>query len=95
MQEHALLDRVLLIYEEIARRLEDGSRLDPDVLAQAARTIRQFIEQYHEELEEEQVFPRFEKAGPLAGLVTVLLEQHAAGVPDRTDPRLRDRRRLR
>ncbi|HMA52863.1 MAG TPA: hemerythrin domain-containing protein, partial [Acidobacteriota bacterium] len=79
MQEHALLSRVLLVYEEIVRRLEKSDALDPDILVRAAGTIRRFIEEYHEKLEEEQVFPRFVKTGPLAGLVGVLLEQHRAG----------------
>jgi cytochrome c peroxidase len=79
MQEHALLSRVMLVYEEIVRRLENGGRLDPDVLRRAALTVRHFVEQYHEKLEEEHVFPRFGKTGPLADLVSVLLEQHRAG----------------
>ena len=79
MQEHALLERVLLIYEEMARRLEAGKPADPEVLGRAASIIRLFIEEYHERLEEERVFPLFEKAGPLAELVRVLREQHRAG----------------
>ena len=79
MQEHALLSRVLLVYEEIARRAESGDRPDPGILRQAAGIIQRFVEQYHEKLEEEQVFPRFEKSGPLAELISVLLEQHGAG----------------
>jgi hemerythrin-like domain-containing protein len=78
MQEHALLERVLLVYEEIARRLEKGGEPPPGVLAQTAGIVRRFIEQYHEKDEEEHVFPLFKKGG-LAGLVKVLLEQHAAG----------------
>ncbi len=79
MQEHALLSRVLLVYEEIVRRAENGDRPNPDILKQAAGIIRHFVEQYHEKLEEEQVFPRFGTSGPLADLVSVLLEQHRAG----------------
>ncbi|MGZ5423649.1 MAG: cytochrome c peroxidase [Candidatus Aminicenantales bacterium] len=79
LQEHALLSRVLLVYEEIVRRAENDDRPDPDILRGAARIIGRFVEQYHEKLEEEQVFPRFAKAGPLADLVSVLLEQHRAG----------------
>ena len=79
MQEHALLARILLIYEEVARRLEKEDCPDPDILARAAGTIRRFVEQYHEKLEEEHVFPRFKEPSPLAGLVKVLLEQHKAG----------------
>jgi hemerythrin-like domain-containing protein len=79
MQEHALLNRVLLIYEEAARRLEGQKTLDPDVLAKSAKIIRHFIEKYHEKLEEDYVFPRFERAGKLLELVSVLRAQHEAG----------------
>ncbi len=79
MQEHALLSRVLLIYEEAIRRLEGGKALDPGLLMRAARVIRDFTEDYHEKDEETYVFPRFRKAGQQTELVAVLLEQHKAG----------------
>lgn len=41
--------------------------------------IRYFIEDYHEKLEEDFLFPRFEKANKLTGLVRVLIVQHKAG----------------
>lgn len=37
------------------------------------------MENYHEKLEEDYLFPRFEKAGKLVDLVKVLLAQHHAG----------------
>ena len=45
----------------------------------AAKIVRTFIEDYHERLEEDHLFPRFEKAGKLVDLVKVLREQHEAG----------------
>lgn len=41
--------------------------------------LRDFVEQYHEALEERHVFPQFEKRGRLIELVRVLREQHQAG----------------
>jgi len=79
MREHGVLNRVLLVYEEGARRLEGDEDPHIDVLAAAAALIRRFIEGYHEKLEETQLFPRFEKAGKLVDLVSVLRQQHAAG----------------
>jgi hemerythrin-like domain-containing protein len=79
MREHGVLNRVLLVYEEGARRLDGQEDPRPDVLAAAAALIRRFIEGYHEKLEEAQLFPRFEKAGKLVDLVSVLRQQHAAG----------------
>jgi hemerythrin-like domain-containing protein len=79
MREHGLLNRVLLIYDESARRLDAKTELNPESLAKAAGIIRHFIEEYHEKLEEEQLFPRFEKAGKLLDLVATLRAQHQAG----------------
>ena len=79
MREHGVLSRALMIYDEIIARLAKGEKYDPDVLAGTAGLIRRFIEEYHEKLEENYVFPRFEKAGKFADLVKILLEQHWAG----------------
>ncbi len=79
MREHGVLDRILLIYEEGLRRLDSRQDFDPVVLAQSAQVVRRFIEDYHEKLEEDHLFTRFEKAAQLVELVTVLREQHQAG----------------
>jgi hemerythrin-like domain-containing protein len=79
MREHGVLNRILLIYEESCRRLDGNKDLEPAVVAGAAKIIRTFIEGYHEKLEEDRLFPRFEKAGKLVLLVKTLREQHAAG----------------
>ena len=79
MREHGVLKRVLLIYGEGLRRIEANEELPPQALADAGRIIRNFIEDYHEKLEENFLFPRFEKARQLVELVQVLREQHQAG----------------
>ncbi len=79
MREHGVLNRILLIYEEGLRRLDAGKDFAPEILSGAAGIVRRFIEEYHEKLEEENLFPRFEKAGKLVDLVAVLREQHRAG----------------
>lgn len=79
MREHGVLNRILLIFEEGARRLEKGEDAKPATLATSAGIIRRFVEDYHEKLEEDHIFPRFEKAGKLVDLVKVLREQHKAG----------------
>lgn len=79
MREHGALNRILLVYEESARRIEAGAALPPDALANAAGIIRRFVEDYHEKLEEDFLFPRFEKAGKLVDLVATLRKQHQAG----------------
>jgi hypothetical protein len=41
--------------------------------------VRKFVEDYHEKLEENSIFPEFEKAKKLTDLVNVLKEQHRSG----------------
>ncbi|MGE5445587.1 MAG: hemerythrin domain-containing protein [Ignavibacteriales bacterium] len=73
MREHGVLNRVLLIYEEVLRRLASSKPdLKPEVLSDPAGIIRHFIEDYHEKLEENYLFSRFEKAGKYIDLVNVL-----------------------
>ena len=79
MREHGLLNRILLIYDEGIRRLAPGKEFPAAVIASAAGIVRKFVEDYHEKLEEDSIFPRFEKAGRLVDLVRVLREQHQAG----------------
>ncbi len=79
MREHGVLRRVMLVYDEAARRLEGRQEVPLDVVASGAGIVRRVIEDYHEKLEEEFLFPRFEKAGKLTDLVGVLRAQHKAG----------------
>jgi hemerythrin-like domain-containing protein len=79
MREHGVLNRILLIYDEGVRRILAGQELPPDALHLAARLVRDFIEEYHERLEERWVFPRFERAGKELALVKVLTHQHDRG----------------
>jgi hemerythrin-like domain-containing protein len=89
MREHGVLSRILLIYEEILRRVKTNKTFPAEVLSSSAGIVRRFIEDYHEKLEEEHLFPRFEKAGKLVELVKVLREQHEAG--RRLTDQIRDR----
>jgi hemerythrin-like domain-containing protein len=79
MREHGVLNRILLIYDEHLRRLTAKQTFDGSVLAGATDIIRHFVEEYHEKLEEDFLFPRFRKAGKLVTLVDTLLAQHKAG----------------
>jgi hemerythrin-like domain-containing protein len=79
MREHGLLRRILLIYQEWAKRLWTNKIDRIDTLAESGRIVRSFVEDYHEKLEEEYLFPRFKKMGKLVDLVDVLLQQHQTG----------------
>jgi hemerythrin-like domain-containing protein len=79
MREHGVLNRILLIYDEYLRMLAAKRPFDGSVLTSAADILRHFVEEYHEKLEEEFLFPRFRKAGKFVGLVDTLQAQHKAG----------------
>ncbi|MGA7514545.1 MAG: hemerythrin domain-containing protein, partial [Candidatus Sulfotelmatobacter sp.] len=79
MREHGVLNRILLIYDDHLRMLAAKQTFDGSILVNAADIIRHFVEEYHEKLEEEFLFPRFRKAGKLVSLVDTLLAQHKAG----------------
>ncbi len=79
MREHGVLNRLLLIYQEISRRIDNHEPFPLQVLTDAAQIARDFLENYHERLEEQYVFPKFESAKQLVDLVRTLKEQHEAG----------------
>jgi hypothetical protein len=75
MREHGVLNRILLIFEEVGRRIQEREAFPLDVVTGSAGMVRRFIEDYHERLEEDHLFPRFEAAGRLVDLVGVLRTQ--------------------
>ncbi len=78
MREHGALARILLVYEAAIAR----PSLDPTITAavhRAADLVSTFIEQYHEKLEEDFIFPLLERAGKHTDLVRTLRAQHIAG----------------
>lgn len=79
MREHGVLNRILLIYDEAIRRIQASEKFDPAVVSKSAGIIKSFIEDYHEKLEEDHIFPRFEQAGKLVELTVNLRAQHAMG----------------
>jgi hemerythrin-like domain-containing protein len=79
MREHGVLNRILLIYEEGLRRLRSKEDVPPEIFHKPAQLVRKFVEDYHEKLEENFIFPEFEKQKKLVDLVKVLREQHQAG----------------
>jgi hemerythrin-like domain-containing protein len=79
MQEHGLLNRVLLIYDSCRAHLTNKESFNTKMITNAAGIIRTFVEDYHEKQEENYLFPRFEKANHLKDLVQTLRRQHQAG----------------
>jgi hemerythrin-like domain-containing protein len=79
MREHGVLNRIMLIYDEALRRIQGKEKFDPAVITKSAGLIKSFIEDYHEKLEEDHIFPRFEQSGKLVELTVNLRAQHAMG----------------
>ena len=79
MQEHGLLNRLLLIYDTCRVNIINKNSYPPHSLFSAVTIIKTFVEDYHEKQEENYLFPRFIKAHQLTDLVQVLLQQHRAG----------------
>jgi hemerythrin-like domain-containing protein len=79
MREHGVLNRILLIYDEVHGRIQAKKDFDPAVIGSAAGLIKSFIEDYHEKLEEDHIFPRFEQAGKMIEITVALRAQHAIG----------------
>jgi hemerythrin-like domain-containing protein len=79
MTDHGVLKRILLIYRESVRRLQSGDNLDPAAPFHAAQMVHDYIEDFHEGIEEGYVFPRLLRAGRLEDTVHTLLTQHDRG----------------
>jgi len=82
MREHGVLRRILILYREVAARLQvSADEVDAGAINDATRLFQDFGERYHEQLLEEQhIFPILRKAGAdSANLVDILLSQHQRG----------------
>ncbi len=79
MREHGLLNRMLLIYDAAIARIGNNEEFNPGYINQTATIVQNFVEDYHEKLEEDYVFPRLEKANRLADLTAILRKQHNSG----------------
>jgi hemerythrin-like domain-containing protein len=82
MREHGVLRRALLVYtESIPKIRANATSLDAGALYRTGVLFRDFGENYHEKmLEEQHIFPVVHKAGgQMAMLSDTLLAQHARG----------------
>lgn len=79
MREHGLLARLLLVYDNLATKLAAHEPFEHAILADGLEIMHAFIQEYHEKLEEQYIFPLFEKANNEVTLVKTLLAQHEAG----------------
>ncbi|CCG01657.1 hemerythrin domain-containing protein [Blastococcus saxobsidens] len=77
MTEHGVLKRILLVYRAAADQLAADAVPPVDAVIDAARLVHDYVESFHEGLEEAYVFPRVRDAHP--DLVRTLLVQHHRG----------------
>lgn len=77
--EHGIVERLLLVYDEMVRRLKTDEAFDAHDLFLTADMMHRFVEQYHEKVEEDYVFPVFEKAHAADRLTAELRKQHEVG----------------
>ena len=87
MREHGVLKRVLLCYREMITQAQSGGKLNAAHVQDSALIIHDYIEGFHEGLEEGYVFPRLQPgqlgstvdALILGSTVDTLIVQHARG----------------
>ena len=77
MIEHGVLKRVLLVYRAAADQLAAGHTPPAGAVADAAQIMSDYVESFHEGLEEAYVFPRVQDEQP--DLIRTLLLQHDRG----------------
>lgn len=82
MREHGVLHRILLIYNDALKYLK-GQKLNNQiniycVIYNTASIAHEFIENYHQKLEEQYVFPKFSRSPKYIELINTLLNQHNA-----------------
>ena len=79
MFEHGVIERLLLIYNEFAKRIESNENVSSKLISDTADIVRGFCENYHEMNEELYVFPYIEQMGSQTDLVKTLQRQHDLG----------------
>jgi len=79
MREHGVTQRIMLIYDRVLCKYGENQPLPTEELKASARIAQKFIGDYHEQLEEPYIFPKFEKTDQMIELINILREQHRLG----------------
>lgn len=81
MEEHRLIERVLVALEKAARRLDSGEAIRPDFFIEASEFFKGFTDGCHHKKEENVLFPAMVKGGLSYqfGPVAVMLSEHDEG----------------
>lgn len=78
MYEHGILNRLLLIFEKNIENI-DGKGFSIDLLKASLDILQSFIQDFHERLEEDYIFPLFHEHKESIPLIQILKEQHIQG----------------
>ena len=76
MREHGILNRIMLIYEEVLYKIEHKISFDLQLVFDSAKIIKEFIEEYHEPLEEKYIFAFLLERQMYVELIAELTKQH-------------------
>ncbi len=79
-RQHGILRRALFILDEVKGGMDARMELPPEIIQGTVDVLRRTLVECHQKIEDESIFPLFESAKKMNGLVGVLREQHAAGV---------------
>jgi hemerythrin-like domain-containing protein len=76
--QHGVICRAVAILEEIKGGMDAWMDLPPEIIGGTVEIVRLFVIAHHQQMEEKHIYPVFDVAGTMSGLVGVLREQHAA-----------------
>jgi hemerythrin-like domain-containing protein len=79
MSEHGVVQRLMICFDEAAGKLETDAPVPASAVLGAGAIVDEFVEAYHEELEEQHIFKALDGQEDLAPLILTLRRQHAAG----------------
>lgn len=78
-KQHGVLRRALFILDEVKGAMDARMDLPPEIIKGSVEVVRRIVVDYHQKMEEKYIYPLFESAKKMGGLVGVLREQHEAG----------------
>jgi len=78
-RQHGVIYRAVAILEEVRGGMDARMDPPPEIIGGTVEILRLFVANHHQQMEEKLVYPVFDAAGKMSGLVEVLREQHAAG----------------
>jgi hemerythrin-like domain-containing protein len=74
--EHAMLDRILLAMDKTLIEAGSSSMRDLGPVNQGCHMIKELVDKHHMKIEDEYIYPRFEKGGELSDFTSTLRSQH-------------------